>query len=235
MPTAVITGANRGIGLELTRQYLDDGWKVYALTRSSSVDLDELTEGGQLVIIPTNLTDDDSLRQAVAGIEETAVDLLVNNAGTMGDGSFETDGFKFQSFGRFNRDEWRRVFDINVFTPQALAELMADRLASADRGVVVTMSSMLGSNELNTSGSLYAYRASKAAVNSIMTSMGHDLGKRRVIAVALHPGWVQTDMGGSNADVPVAESVAGLRKVIAGLTPADGGAFIAYDGTRMPW
>ncbi len=235
MPTAVITGTNRGIGLELTRQYLGDGWKVYALTRSRSDDLDQLAETGQLVIVPTDLTSDEGLRDAVAGIKEAAIDLLVNNAGTMGDGSFDSDGFQVQAFGRFDRDEGRRVFDINVFTPQALAELMADKLASAERGVVVTLSSMLGSNELNTSGSLYAYRASKAAVNSIMKSMGHDLGKRGVIAAALHPGWVQTDMGGSGAEVQVRQSVTGLREVIDGLTPDDAGAFIAYDGTRMPW
>ncbi len=235
MPTAVITGANRGIGLELTRQYLGDGWKVYAIVRRQSAELDALADSGQLVTITADLTDDDSLRAAVAGIDDAAVDLLINNAGTMGDGSFETDGFGFQAFGRFDRDEWRRVFDINVFTPQALSEIMADKLAAADRGVVVTISSMLGSNELNTSGSLYAYRASKAAVNSIMTSMGHDLGKRGVIAVAMHPGWVQTDMGGAGADVTVSDSVTGLRSVIDGLTADDGGAFIAYDGTRMPW
>ena len=235
MPTAVITGTNRGIGLELTRQYLEDGWTVYALTRSSSPELDALADADTLTIIATDLTSDESLRSAVASIGDDAVDLLINNAGTMGDGSFETDGFKFQSFGRFNRDEWRRVFDINVFTPQALAELVADKLAKAERGVAVTISSMLGSNELNTSGSLYAYRASKAAVNSIMRSMGHDLGRQGVIAVALHPGWVQTDMGGENAEVRVTDSVSGLRRVIADLTPEDAGAFIAFDGKRMPW
>ena len=235
MPIAVITGANRGIGLELTRQYLDDGWKVYAIVRSQSSELDALAAESPLSIVTADLTDDSSLSDAVAAIEDEAVDLLINNAGTMGDGTFDADGFKFQAFGRFNRDEWPRVFDINVFTPQSLAELMADRLADADRGVVVTISSMLGSNELNTAGSIYAYRASKAAVNSIMRSMGHDLGKRGIIAVALHPGWVQTDMGGANADVTVTDSVAGLRTVIAGLTADDAGAFIAYDGTRMPW
>jgi NAD(P)-dependent dehydrogenase (short-subunit alcohol dehydrogenase family) len=94
---------------------------------------------------------------------------------------------------------------------------------------------MLGSNELNTFGSLYAYRASKAAVNAIMKSMGIDLGKRGIIAAALHPGWVQTDMGGASADVAVTDSVSGLRNVIAGLTPDDAGAFIGYDGQRLPW
>lgn len=235
MPVAVITGANRGIGLELTRQYLDDGWKVYAITRRTSHDLDGLASSGSLTVINADLTDDSSLRAAVEAIDARAVDVLINNAGTMGDGSFEEVGFDFQAFGRFNRDEWREVFNINVFTPQALCELLARKLEKAERGVAVTISSMLGSNELNTSGSIYAYRASKAAVNSIMKSMGSDLGKRGVIAVALHPGWVQTDMGGANADVTVTDSVAGLRKVIAGLTADDSGGFFAYDGQRMPW
>ena len=235
MPTAVITGTNRGIGLELTRQYLADGWRVITLTRNRSPELEHLSESGDLDIIDADLTDDGSLRAATEAIEADAIDLLINNAGTMGDSSFDKDGFSVQAFGRFDRDEWRRVFDINVFTPQALTELLADRLANAEHGVAVTISSMLGSNELNSSGSLYAYRASKAAVNSIMKSMGTDLGKRGVIAVALHPGWVQTDMGGQNADVTVPDSVRGLRNVIADLTPDDAGAFIAYDGKRMPW
>ena len=235
MPVLVITGANRGIGLELTRQYLADGWQVFALTRSSSDALDDLAASSDLTIIKTDLTDDNSLARAVETIDVDAVDLLINNAGTMGNGSFEEHGFDFQAFGRFDRDEWRQVFDINVFTPQALSELLAAKLEKADRGVLATISSMLGSNELNTSGSIYAYRASKAAVNSIMKSMGSDLGKRGVIAVALHPGWVQTDMGGAAADVPVTESVSGLRKVIAGLTADDAGGFFAYNGDSMPW
>ncbi len=235
MPVAVITGANRGIGLELTRQYLEEGWTVYALIRSSSAALDELAGGGSLELINCDLTDDGQLKKAAAQIAAPAVDLLLNCAGTMGHGSFEEQGLKFQSFGSFDREEWRRVFDINVFTPQSLTELLADRLAAAERGVVATLTSMLGSNQLNTAGSLYGYRASKAAVNSIMKSMGIDLGKRGVIAVALHPGWVRTDMGGKHADVEVVDSAAGLRKVVAGLTADDAGAFVAYDGTRMPW
>jgi len=235
MPVAVITGANRGIGLELSRQYVDEGWVVYALVRRSSAKLEELDRGGSLHVITCDLTNDDELGQAVASIEDPAIDLLLNCAGTMGHGSFEEEGLKFQAFGSFDREEWRQVFDINVFTPQALTERLADRLAAAERGVAATLTSMLGSNQLNTAGSLYGYRASKAAVNSIMKSMGIDLGKHGIVAVALHPGWVRTDMGGANADVEVADSAAGLRKVIAGLTGDDAGAFIAYDGTRMPW
>ena len=235
MAVAVITGANRGIGLELCRQYLDGGWTVYALLRRSSAALEELGRGGTLEIVTCDLTDDNELEQAVARISEPAIDLLLNCAGTMGRGSFEEQGLKFQAFGKFDREEWRQVFDINVFTPQALTELLADRLAAAERGVVATLTSMLGSNQLNTAGSLYGYRASKAAVNSIMKSMGVDLGKRGVVAVALHPGWVRTDMGGKHADVEVADSAAGLCKVIDRLTIDDAGAFIAYDGTRMPW
>ena len=235
MPVAVITGANRGIGLELCRRYVGEGWTVYALLRRSSAALEALARDGALHVVTCDLTDDGELAQAAASISEPAVDLLLNCAGTMGHGSFEEQGLKFQAFGSFDREEWRQVFDINVFTPQALTELLADRLAAADRGVVATLTSMLGSNQLNTVGSLYGYRASKAAVNSIMRSMGIDLGKRGVIAVALHPGWVRTDMGGKHADVEVTDSAAGLTRVIAGLTADDAGAFLAYDGTRMPW
>ncbi|MEO1247003.1 MAG: SDR family oxidoreductase [Pseudomonadota bacterium] len=235
MPVAVITGANRGIGFELTQQYVQDGWDVYALVRRSSQALDALAATGLLHVVVADLTNDLALDGAVADIGAPAVDLLLNCAGTMGEGSFEKQGLAFQSFGTFDRDEWRRVFEINVFTPQALTERLADKLQRAERGVVATLSSMLGSNGLNEAGSLYGYRASKAAVNSIMKSMGIDLGKRGIIAVALHPGWVRTDMGGAHADVSVQDSVSGLRQVIAGLSAADAGAFIAYDGSSMPW
>lgn len=235
MPMAIITGANRGLGFEFARQYLADGWQVIALVRSGSGPLDALAKSASLTIIEADLTSDDSLAAAVARIEASKIDLLINCAGMMGNGSFAAEGMAYQAFGTFNRDEWSRVFDINVSTPMALTELLADKLAAAEHGCVVTLSSMLGSNELNNAGNLYAYRASKAAVNSIMKSMGINLARRGVIAVALHPGWVQTDMGGPNADLSATESITQVRQTIANLKPKDSGRFLRYDGEAMPY
>jgi NAD(P)-dependent dehydrogenase (short-subunit alcohol dehydrogenase family) len=235
MPLAVITGANRGLGFGLTKSYLEDGWRVIAMNRSSSGQLDELADRYPLTILPTDLLDDASLAQSVGQIDDEKLDLLINCAGTMGKKDFSDVGFEYQLFGTFDRDEWLHVFNINVCTPQALTELLAEKLEAADHGKVVTLSSMLGSNTMNTVGNIYAYRASKSAVNSIMKSAGINLGKRGITAIALHPGWVQTDMGGPDADVAVDDSIAGMRKVIDGLQSEDGGRFIAFDGSEMPY
>ena len=235
MPTLIITGANRGLGLEFVRQYAADGWAITAINRRDSDELDALQKRHAIQTIRADLTDDASLRRAVAEIDPASVDLLINNAGTMGDGSFSESGFSYQAFGSFNRDEWLRVFNINVCTPMSLAELLVDQLETADRPVIATLSSMLGSNALNSIGNSYAYRASKAAVNSITKSMGINLRDRGIICVALHPGWVRTDMGGPGADIDVNESVSGMRDSIAKLTLDDTGSFIAWTGDRMPY
>lgn len=235
MPLAIITGANRGLGLEFARQYVDAGWDVVAINRHSSDALDALAETGRLRIIAADLTDDASLAAAVEQIPEDRADLLINNAGTMGKTTFAESGFEHQTFGSFDRDEWHAVFDINVCTPMALTELLAARLEAAEHGIVVTLSSMLGSNALNTMGNSYAYRASKAAVNSLMKSMGANLADRGITAIALHPGWVRTDMGGADAELDPREAVNGCIRTIAKLTPADSGKFFGYHGQPMPY
>ena len=235
MPTILITGANRGLGLEFARQYAADGWEIITINRRSSNELDALANKYPIQVLSADLVDDDSLRAAVTNIEQDAVDLLINNAGTMGDGSFEATGFDYQAFGTFNRDEWLRVFDINICTPMALAELLVDKLAAADAGVVVTLSSMLGSNTLNSMGNSYPYRASKSAVNSIMKSMGINLRDRGITCIAMHPGWVRTDMGGSAADIDPADSIRGMRETIARLTIDDTGRFLTREGSEMPY
>ncbi|MBT8046789.1 MAG: SDR family NAD(P)-dependent oxidoreductase [Gammaproteobacteria bacterium] len=144
-------------------------------------------------------------------------------------------GESVQGFGYFNRELWRDVFDINVFTAMSLSELLADAIARSARGRIVTISSMLGSMALNSSGGLYAYRATKAGVNAIMKSMSIDLSGRGIIAIAQHPGWVQTDMGGQGADIDIATSVNGMKAVFDGLRPEDSGKFLSWDGSEMPW
>ena len=235
MPVLIITGANRGLGLEFARQYAADGWQIVAINRRSSDELDALAAEYPVQIIAADLTNDASLHDAVGEIDHNAVDLLINNAGTMGDGSFAETGFSYKSFGTFDRQEWLRVFDINICTPQALSELLVDKLEQASSPVIVTLSSMLGSNTMNTMGNSYAYRASKSAVNSIMKSMGMNLKDRGITCIAMHPGWVQTDMGGADADIDPVSSVTGMRKTIAGVSLADAGRFVAWDGNEMPY
>ncbi len=235
MPTLVISGANRGLGLEFCRQYLACGWDIFALCRRSSDELDKLAASGSLTKITCDLTDDDSLADAVSKIDAQTVDLLINNAGTMGAGSFADEGIAFQSFGQFNRQDWLRIFDINVCTPMALSELLVDKIERADNGKIVTLSSMVASNAWNKVGNLYGYRASKAAVNSMMKSMGINLAERGITAVAIQPAWVKTEMGGPNADVEPPEAIESLRNTIAGINKNDAGKLFTDQGEEAPY
>ncbi|MEO0346388.1 MAG: SDR family oxidoreductase [Pseudomonadota bacterium] len=225
MPTALITGAGRGIGLEFARQYLGAGWQVIALQRAESAALSALSDTGSLEVLLGSLTDEAELDRALAPLEGRTIDVLIHNAGAMND----------KGFGFFERANWHSIFDINVFTPLAISERLVDNVARADHGRIVTVSSILGSMEKNTSGGLYAYRASKAAVNAVMRSMALDLAGRGVTCAALHPGWVQTDMGGQDATLTPADSVAGLIQVINTLDADSAGTLIDWRGRTLPW
>lgn len=232
MSTAVITGANRGIGLELTRRYLDAGWRVFAVNRGHSSDLRSLKDNPRLALLKAELTNPQDLTRVAERLEDEVVDLVINNAGIMGTGAARPERRHRQGLQDFSRDEWRAVFEINLFTPMHLLALLRPRLAAGAR--LVTVSSCMGSISDNEFGSWYAYRASKAAVNSLMKSVALELGDA-AIAIALHPGWVRTDMGGPEADIDVQTSVAGMIEVIEGLTPGDNGAFIGFDGSRIAY
>jgi len=233
-PTVIITGANRGLGLGLAHIYLESDWKVIAVNRSPSPKLEKLV-GGDLEIHRCNLTDDSQLTDLAESLAGQTIDVLINNAGRMAHSGFVESADSVQGFGHFNRAMWHDVFDINLFTAMSMAELFSDNLARSGRGRIVTISSMLGSMELNTHGGLYAYRASKAGVNAIMKSMSFDLADRGIIAITQHPGWVRTDMGGSDADIDIQTSAIGIKQVIDNLTPEDSGKFFSYDGSEMPW
>lgn len=233
-PKVLITGANRGLGLGLVHAYLEDGWDVIAVCRNPAEELERVASP-HLSVQLCDLTDDGDLARLAATLGEEPLDVLINNAGRMARSGFVASEDSQQGFGHFDRKLWHDMFDINLFTPMQLAELLADNLERAERGRIVTISSMLGSMALNSSGGIYAYRASKAGVNAIMKSMAIDLENRGIIAIAQHPGWVRTDMGGAGADIDIETSVNGMKGVIDRLTPADSGKLISYDGSVMPW
>lgn len=234
MPTMLITGANRGLGLGLAQTYLDAGWSVVAAGRSSSPELEALQVEG-LEFHALDLTDDAQLDDLAGRLASRTIDVLINNAGRMAKDELERGKESVQGFGHFDRALWHQVFDINLFTPMALAERLAENLARAERGKIITLSSTLGSMALNRFGGLYAYRASKAGVNAIMKSMAIDLAERGIIAIAMHPGWVRTDMGGPDADIDIETSVRGMKRVIDALQAADSGKFFGWDGSELPW
>lgn len=226
MPTLLITGANRGIGLELTKRYAADGWTVIATCREpqSATDLKAIRGISVEALDVTDYAAVDKLAQTYDG---TAIDLLLNNAGIYGnrDGALKVSDF----------DTYLQVLHVNSVAPMKLALAFLPHLKATKGGAkIATISSRMGSISLGGGGS-YAYRASKAAINAGMHNLALDLKSSGISCITLHPGWVKTDMGGAGADIDVATSAAGLKTVIDGLTLRDTGKFYNYDGGEIPW
>ena len=191
LPNVLITGANRGLGLEFARQYLSAGWQVYAACRdpASASELRQLAEdvGDKLRILAMNVTDAQSVNAAAAELDGQAIDLLLNNSGIIGP--------QGQTIGNIDYDAWAEVLDVNTLGPMRVSEAFVERVARGDRKLMVTLTSGMGSLADNTSGGSIAYRSSKAAVNMVMRSLAIDLASRGITCVVVNPGWVQTDMG----------------------------------------
>jgi NAD(P)-dependent dehydrogenase (short-subunit alcohol dehydrogenase family) len=243
MPTVLITGAGRGLGLELARQYLADGWQVIACARSPDrcPELHALAgqankPGGQLEIVALDVTDHAAIDALAEKLRGRPIDVLLNSAGTMGAGNFATQGAAFGKFGSSDFKDWEQTLRINTIAPMKMAEAFVTHVAQSGQKKIVSLTSILGSMARNTIGGLYAYRASKAALNAVMRSMAIDLGRKyQIIAIPIHPGWVRTDMGGPRADIDAVTSASGMRAVIAGLDLAKAGRYWMYNGEELPW
>lgn len=236
MSTVLITGANRGLGLEFARQYAERGWTVIAACRQAGAELEALAAAHPVLRIEAlDVADHASIDALAARLDGAAIDVLLNNAGMYGRVSFAEGGVEHQAFGATDFDSWRQVMEVNVYGPMKMAETFIANVLASEQKKIVTLSSMLGSMGLNKLGGMYAYRSSKAAVNMMMHSMGIDLHKRGVLAIAMHPGWARTDMGGPQADIAPAEGVAGVIRVIEQLSAANLGKLNAYDGSEMPY
>ncbi len=237
MPTVLITGANRGIGLVLARQYAADGWHVIATCRDPGVaaDLAALAEIGTFTEIRAlDVTDFIAIKALAKKLEGRSIDVLLNNAGRLGPRE-KPHSRDEQLLGSFDFDEFIAQFRVNTLAPLAMAEAFADHVAASGEKKIVAVSSRVGSIAGNSSGGYYAYRASKAGLNAEFASLAKDLAPRGISVAVMHPGWVKTDMGGPGADIEVEESASGLRHVIAGLCPERSGGFFNYDGTEIPW
>ncbi|MEZ5500859.1 MAG: SDR family oxidoreductase [Steroidobacteraceae bacterium] len=239
MATVLVTGAARGLGLEFVRQYAADGWQVHACARDpAATALGELSRErpGLIRTHALDLTQANDIRRLAGELADAAIDVLINCAGTMGRKGFDGGGMTAGAFGKSDYEEWQDIFQLNVFAPMQMAEAFVGQVARSEQKKIITLTSILGSIARNSLGGLYAYRASKAAVNAIMHSMAIDLGRRHgIIAIPLHPGWVRTDMGGQRADIDAPQSVAGMRRVIAGLDRDRSGRCWMYDGSELPW
>jgi len=227
----LITGANRGLGFEFARQYVADGWRVFAACRNPTTasELRRLAQGsGDLLnIIAMDVTDAESVRNAAIQLNDVAIDVLINSAGIA--------GVPGQKTGNVDYESWAHVFDVNTMGPLRVIESFADRIARSERRLVVTITSGMGSLADNTSGGSIAYRSSKAAVNMVMRSAAIDLAPRGITCVLVNPGWVRTDMGGPKAPLSPQESVTGMRGLIETFGPNQSSKFYNYDGREYPW
>lgn len=231
MPKVLITGANRGIGLEFTKQYAQAGWQVFACSRHTDAKaLNQLADEypGKVHLHTLDVSDGNQIDGLAKQLSSTPIDALINNAGIYPGGNKE-------SFGTIDYEAWVKAFQINTMAPLKMAEAFIDHVANSSEKKIVNITSKMGSIDDNTSGGYYLYRSSKTALNMVAKSLSLDLAPRGIITVVLHPGWVQTDMGGSHAPTPPQRSVAGMRRVIAELSQKDSGKFYDFNGQEILW
>jgi len=227
MPTVLVTGAGRGLGLEFARQYMAEGWTVIATVRDPAKGAVLAELGRSVEVHMLDVTDRPAIQQLACELKGRPIDLLLNNAGIYGP--------RTQDFGGTDYATWEKVLATNVMGPLAMTEALVDNVAASGRKLVVMVSSQMGSIGDNASGEDYIYRSSKAALNAVTKSLSIDLGRRGIAVVAVHPGWVRTDMGGPSGSLAPKTSIAHLRALFAKLGPRDSGKFFNYDGSKLAW
>ncbi|MCB2106834.1 MAG: SDR family oxidoreductase [Rhodobacteraceae bacterium] len=238
MPSVLITGANRGLGLGLLKLYVADGWRVFGCCRNPAkakqLKAIAAKSGGRLTLHKLDVEKPDTIKALKKVLKKQPIDMLLNVAGYYGKSIMTEPGGR-QEFGKTDYKDWDKVFAINVKGPMRMSEAFADNVARSDRKILVTFSSIVGSIALNNAGALYPYRASKAAVNMMMKSMAHDLKAKGIIALPFHPGWVRTEMGGPAADLDPGEAAAMIKKALGGIKKSHAGKFLDYRGKFLPW
>ncbi len=231
MKTVLITGASRGIGLEHARRFAAKGAQVIAAVRAPA-DAKELhtlaaSPNVRVEILAYDATDAGAPGRLKTALGDAPLDLLFANAGEMGD--------KTSSLGSIDAEGVLQLINVNALAPLKLVEALTDNVAASERRIIAFQSSRLGSIGENSSGGYYPYRISKCVANMIAKNIAVDLKPRGVIAVALHPGWVRTRMGGDTAPVSLDESVTGQQRLLVNLKLGDSGKFYNYDGAEIPW
>lgn len=233
MKKILITGANRGIGLELTRQLLANGDLIIATCRQpiKAVELHALAEAfaDRLMIQQLDVTNDDSVADAKTAVSRKikSLDILINNAGIL---------YGDETLTNFDPKKMLHTFDVNVVGTMRVVTQFIELLRLGDSAKIINISSQLGSmleNERNTGR--YSYNSSKAALNMVTRKLVHDTKEDKITVISMHPGWVQTDMGGASATLSIPESAQGIINVMSQLTLADSGKFYVYSGEEHPW
>ncbi|MCB1646253.1 MAG: SDR family oxidoreductase [Pseudomonadales bacterium] len=227
MKQILITGANRGIGLELVRQCLAADWQVIACCREpgQAGELQSL-QCEQLEIVRLDVSDPSQVAALGGQMQDRTLDVLVNNAGVMGG--------EHQTLFDLDFDAWEETFRVNTLAPVRMIATLVPALERASLPRILTISSQMGAMSRDSKGA-YIYRTSKAAVNKAMQLVANELAERGIIACPVHPGWVKTDMGGPHADIDVTASASGILALIDRLKPEDSGEFFNWNGTPHPW
>lgn len=222
--TVLITGTSRGLGLEFVRQCAARGDNVIATLRDPS----KAPEVAKLAkkVIPLDVTDSNSIASLIRELQDTPIDILINNAGVMGQDKL---------VGKLTIEDFRTVFETNTFAPALLAQSLGPNLKAGSRKLIANISSELGSITQGVAGFSYAYNASKSALNRITAQMAKDLRRDGILVMTFCPGWNKTDMGGPSAPLEARESIAKLLRTMDTLTLADSGQYRRIDGTTIPW
>lgn len=239
MPTVLITGANRGIGLEFTRQYAEDGWTVIACCRdpdgAGAADLRALAEmaGGRVSIEKMDMLDHGSIDSIAKKYTGTPIDVLLNNAGIIGPVPIQ-DHLDAQHFGTIDYEVWDQVIRTNTFAPIKMAEAFIEHVRAGDQKKIITLSSTVGSFQEDVTPA-FCYCTSKTAVTKAVQLLSEAVKTEGVIAMAFCPGHVKTRMGVGGATVEIPDSVTGMRGLIDGFTMSDTGTFRRFNGDTVAW
>ena len=232
MNSVLVTGSNRGLGLEWVRQYALQGWRVYATCRfpDQADDLQQLvTAYPNVSIHRLNVTSQEDIQLMASELHDIPLDLLINNAGV-----YEERWGK-DKLGQINYADWLHTFSVNTLGVMRVSEALMVNLENSDSGLIVAISSHMGSITDIESPNDYAYRSSKTALNATMKGFSLEADKHGVGVLILHPGWVRTRMGGDNAPLSIEESVTSMRGLVDAYQPYKSGHFYRYDGSEIPW
>jgi len=238
MPTLLITGANRGLGLNLLKLYNNDNWTIHACCRNPDLaaELNTLAHAssGRIIIHKLDVENPDTIDSLKFSLGDTPIDMLINMAGYLGEKSLiEPDGL--QPFGMTDYDIMEKAYRINCVGPLRVCEAIIKNIEASEKKTIINVSSIVGSIGDDSFGNFYMYRPSKAALNAITHAMSINLRDRGITVIPLHPGFTKTDMGGPTADIDVEESVSGIKAVLDKVNISDSGNYLTWEGHVLPW
>ncbi len=228
MTTVLITGASRGIGSKLAKQYAAEGAQVIACVRDTASAPGLQGANGNLRIIQMDMGDPASISAAAAAVGDQPIDVLINNAGAVGGNPAK------QSLDQLDLEEWHRTLNVNTIGPVLAAKAFKGSLAASGDGKLMNVTSQLAASTWPFGG-MYIYSTTKAALSKATQILALDWKSDSITVALMHPGWVHTDLGGPNAEISAEESASGIRSVIAGLTKEDSGKFYKWNGEIHPW